>query len=118
MSNYFWKTDFYEDNAGGVSAIVRGSSGELVNAINNLELSSKPGDVLRAAVNGWPYADGYDLDDNNGMTMAETEAWLINAVERNNGGCAYIGYVTDKLVELYIDEMGASARALFCVEDG
>lgn len=100
-------TQFYEDNAGGIHAVIADERNEVVNVLTHLEQSVNPGDPIKAALEGWPYASDYDPDDHEGMTASQLAADIVTPTS-----CANIATVGD-LVVLYPEAMGTSALRLF-----
>lgn len=113
-----FKTELWEDNGGGVHAIVY-SGTEPVNVVCHLEnpptLSTQ--ELIRAGVYGFPDADPYDPDENDGLTAQQ----LADEITRqfNTDGtplvepCQCIAGFDHDEVTLYPLRMGYSALSLF-----
>lgn len=63
-------SEFYEDNAGYVFAVVINGFGDVLNVVRMPETIA-PDDLKRNCKYGWPDADKYDPDDFGGKTASE-----------------------------------------------
>ncbi len=102
-----YKVKMYEDNAGGISAVVQYYD-ELVNYIYGFQFIEHPNvsDLLNSARDGFEYADPFDPDNFSGMTLAECAAWA-------EAECDLIAEISDKEITLYPKAMGDAGRYLF-----
>lgn len=98
----------YENNAGGITAIVR--DGDCITNIVGCELWEDTPEEIRAALReGLPYCRDYDPDDYSGATMAEV-------AEEIESGDDWIATATPEGVELYPESMGNAGRKMFGVD--
>ena len=101
-------TKVYEDNAGGIAAIVRDSD-RATNVVTGCELWEDTSDEIKAALRkGLPYCRDFNPDDCGGATMAE----IAEEIERSN----WIATATAEGVELYPESMGNAGRRMFGVD--
>ena len=100
-------TRIYEDNRGGIHAIVE-QNGTVTNVLANPEW--EPGitgeKIIAAAMDGFPYADAYDPENFSGLKMpdAADEISLLDEL---------IAEVRGSDVTFYHERMGVEGRALF-----
>lgn len=94
----------YENNAGCIYAVVRKNE-DLTNIVSGLEADDGVS-VIKAAQEGFPYADDYDPDNYSGASMNEVAAELDSTA-------AWIATITSNSVELYEKDMGCAGKKLF-----
>lgn len=101
---------FYEDNAGGIAAVVFDENGHVANVVCGCEQwTDTPDAVISAAQEGLPYCPDYDADEFEGIPVDCLAAELDARSE-------LIAVITPDSVELYADDMGMAGRRLFGVE--
>ncbi len=67
-----YSTKFYETNGGTIQAVTRDGSGRVVAVVGDLEQLRGEGEsILKAAREGWPYADDFDPEQWGGLSMDE-----------------------------------------------
>lgn len=98
----------YEDNAGGIAAIV--TDGErITNVVIGCELwEDSPEKIMAVLREGLPYCRDYDPDDCSGESMDE----IAEVIGRGD----LIATATPEGVELYPESMGTAGRKMFGVD--
>lgn len=96
-------SEFFEDNAGHVFAVVLNEFGDVLNVVRAIT----PDDLKRNCEYGWPDADEYDPDDFNGKTPSDIYSEFkndLNLIAELDG--------TSKPI-LFPLEMGIAGHKLF-----
>lgn len=80
-------TELWEDNGGGLHAIVYDENGVPQNIISQLEQSPQlsPSEFVLAALDDFPYADEYDPENYSGMTLPQVVDEFRNGVSAMTG---------------------------------
>ena len=80
-------TELWEDNGGGLHAIVYNENGVPQNIISQLEQSPQlsPSEFVLAALDDFPYADEYDPENYSGMSLPQVVNEFQNGVNAMTG---------------------------------
>ena len=99
----------YEDNGGGIHAIVI-KDAQITNIISGFEsCSMSKADFISAAQVGFEYADDYDPDNYSGQKMEDVADEIASYDD-------LIAEITEDNVELYPEKMGCAGMGLFEIE--
>lgn len=99
------KVNVYEDNAGGITCIVR-EGDKVSNVVLNCEMwENSPEEIKTDLMSGLPYCRDYDPDDCCGASMEE----IASEIECN---AELIAIATAEGVETYPDCMGIAGRKM------
>ncbi len=110
------KTLFYEDNGGGIHALVFDEDGSVSNYLTGFQLDNwDVGELLRSAALGFEDADEYDPDEFNGTSLTAMFEEIVHsdAVEPP----MLIAEVSREEINIYPGAMGMAGRKLFGLTD-
>lgn len=99
-------SEFYEDNAGYVFAVVINGFGDVLNVVRMPETIA-PDDLKRNCKYGWPDADEYDPDDFSGKTPSD----IYNEFKNDVDLIAELDGTSKPI--LFPDKMGIAGYKLF-----
>lgn len=100
-------TRFYEDNGGGIHAVVRDETGDVINWLTGFQHDRLDvGELFRAAMDGFGEAGQYDPESYAGLPL---EAMVA---ETESAG-TLIAAISEVEINLYPSEMGIAGKILF-----
>lgn len=109
--------EFYENNAGYIYAVITNEDGELLN-ICEIPDGTSLYELNQALKEGYAYADPYDPDDYNGVSVEDFRDEL-----ENSDGVEHIATMQGNELAancttvVYPDVMGCAGKELFQIED-
>ena len=96
----------FEDNGGGIHAIVI-ENAQITNIISGFEDGSmRKSYFIESAQTGFAYADDFDPDNYSGLTMEDVADEMASYDD-------LIAEITEDNVELYPEKMGSAGMGLF-----
>lgn len=103
------KTSFYEDNGGGIHAIITDDHDNVTNVLTGFHMDAAAwdlSDLIASAKQGFPCADEYNPDEFSGLDMDEAAREIADMDD-------LIAVFSDDEDVIYPDTMGYAGKALF-----
>lgn len=105
------KTRFYEDNGGGIHAIVTDDHDNVTNVLTGFHMDAAAwdlSDLIASAKQGFPYADEYNPDEFSGLSMDEAAREIADMDD-------LIAEISADAEAIYPTNMGCAGKTLFNV---
>lgn len=110
------KTLFYEDNGGGIHAIVLNDYGNVSNFLTGFQMDNwDVGELLRSAVLGFEDADEYDPAEHGGVSLIGIFDEIVHS--NSSESPKLIAEISRKEINIYPGAMGLAGRVLFGLTD-